>query len=223
MPPPSRETRHFYPIRCMAFGQNEPKTHRHTIVVPRRHHQDEAQAQKPGMMLADTSFLRHRMLGAACVSVAAITKERQDTARWCWQGRHQILCQPAHEEMYIPIGGFEQAAKAPSGNGGWRPPGEFFQGLAPGRDGLHEDEPAEDETMAPAPHRWHTTKDQGHKARQRGEGDQHVQSPRQRRERKELPMEVLMSPLHLFSRFSSSLRFRVSILSNVSDLGVGRR
>ena len=66
---------------------------------------------------------------------------------------------------------------------GGRPPGHLFQGLAPGRDGLHEDEPAEDETMATAPHRGHAAKDHGHKARQIGEGDQHVQSPLQRRER----------------------------------------
>ena len=45
----------------------------------------------------------------------------------------------------------------------------------------HEDEPAKDETMATAPHRGHAAKDQGHKARQIGEGDQHVQSPLQRR------------------------------------------
>jgi hypothetical protein len=37
--------------------------------------------------------------------------------------------------------------------------------------------------MAPTPHRGHAAKDQGHKARQIGEGDQHVQSPLQRRER----------------------------------------
>ena len=33
------------------------------------------------------------------------------------------------------------------------------------------------------PHRGHAAKDQGHKARQRGEGDQHGQSPLQRRDR----------------------------------------
>src|SRR5439155_19112761 len=190
----------FTAIRCMAFGQNEPKTHRHTIVVPRRHQQHEAQTKKPGMMLADAPFLRHRILGAAFVSVAAITKQIQDTVRWCGQGGQEILRQPAHEEMHIPIGGFEQAAKAPSGDGGWRPPGELFQGLAPGRDGLHEDEPAEDETMAPTPHRGHATKDHGHKARQIGEGDQHVQSPRQRRERDKSYRWTCSCRLYTFSR-----------------------
>ena len=46
-----------------------------------------------------------------------------------------------------------------------------------------EDEPAEYEAMAPAPYGGHAAKDQGHKAREIGEGDQHVQSPLQRRER----------------------------------------
>jgi hypothetical protein len=37
--------------------------------------------------------------------------------------------------------------------------------------------------MATAPYRGHAAKDQGHKAGQIGEGDQHVQSPLQRRKR----------------------------------------
>jgi len=124
-------------------------------------------------MLTDTPFLHHRILDPTFIGVAAITKEIQDAVRRCGQGGHEILRQPTHEEMHVPISGFEQAAKAPGGDGGWRPPGHLFQGLAPGRDGLHEDEPAEDETMATAPHRGHAAKDYGHKARQIGEGDHH--------------------------------------------------
>src|SRR2546427_10285385 len=127
------------------------------------------------MMLAYSSFLHHRVLGAAFVGVAAIAKEIQDAVRWCWQGGYEILRQPAHEEMHVPIGGFEHASKAPGGDGGGRPPGHLFQGLAPGGDGLHEDEPAAYETMATAPHRGHAAKDHGHKARQRGESDHHAQ------------------------------------------------
>ena len=173
----------FAAIIGMALRQNEAKVHRHTIAVPRRHQQHEAQPQKPGMMLAYTSFLHHRILGASFVGMAAIAKEIQDAVRRCWQGGHEILRQPAHEEMHVPIGGFEQASKAPGGDGGWRPPGHLFQGLAAGRDGLHEDKPAEYETMAPAPHRRHAAKYQGYKARQIGEGDQHVQSHFHRRDR----------------------------------------
>jgi len=59
------------------------------------------------------------------------------------KGGHEILCQPTHEERHVPRGSFAQASKAPGGDGGERPPGHLFQGLAPGRDGLHEDEPTE--------------------------------------------------------------------------------
>ena len=45
------------------------------------------------------------------------------------------------------------------------------------------DRPPKDELMATAPHRGHTTKYHSHKARQIGEGDQHAQSPLQRRDR----------------------------------------
>ena len=165
----------FTAITGVALGQNKPKAHGEAIAVPGRHQQDEAQAKKPGMMLADAPLLRHRILGAAFVGVAAIAKEIQDAVRRGGQGGHEILRQPAHEEMHVPIGSFQQAPKAPGGDGGGRPPGHLFQGLASGRDGLHEDEPAEDETMATAPHRGHAAKDQGHKARQIGEGDEHVQ------------------------------------------------
>src|SRR5262249_33867036 len=150
----------FAAIRRMAFGQNEPKTRRHAIVVPCRHQQHEAQAKKPGMMLTDTPFLRHRILGAAFVGVTAVAKQRQDAVGWRRQGDQEILRQPADEQMYIPIGGFEHAAKAPGGDRGGCPPGHLCQRFAPRVHGLHEDEPAEDETMAPAPHGGHATKDQ---------------------------------------------------------------
>src|SRR4029077_17574700 len=73
----------FAAIRRMAFRQNEPKAYGHTIAVPRRHQQDEAQTKKPRMMLTYPAFLRDRILGAACVGVAPIAKEIQDTVRWC--------------------------------------------------------------------------------------------------------------------------------------------
>jgi hypothetical protein len=50
----------------------------HAIPGPRRHQQHEAQAKKPGMRLALAPFLRHTILGAAFVGVAAIAKEIQD-------------------------------------------------------------------------------------------------------------------------------------------------
>ena len=75
----------FTAIPGVTLGQNEPKAHRDAIALPCRHQQDEAQAKKPGMMLTDTPFLRHRILGAAFVGVAAIAKEIQDAVRRGWQ------------------------------------------------------------------------------------------------------------------------------------------
>src|SRR2546423_11146361 len=111
------------------------------------------------MMLTNPPFLRYRVRGAVFVGVAAIAKKIQDAVRRCWQGGHEILRQPAYEEMHVPIGGFEHASKAPGGDGGlastWP---SLPRSCAPGRDGLHEDEPAEDEAMAPVPHRGHAAK-----------------------------------------------------------------
>ena len=66
--------------------------------------------------------------------------------------------------LYCPV--FEQTPKAPRGDAGGRPPGHLFQGMSPRVHGLHEDEPAEDEAMASAPHRGHAAKHQGYKTRE---------------------------------------------------------
>src|SRR5205807_8168050 len=92
----------FTAIPSVALGQKEPKAHWDAIAVPCRHQQDEAQAKKPRVMLADAPFLRHRILGAAFVGVAAIAKEIQDAVRWCGQGGHEILRQPADEKLHVP-------------------------------------------------------------------------------------------------------------------------
>jgi hypothetical protein len=85
--------------------------------------------------------------------------------------------------MHVPIGGFEQAAKAPGGDGGWRPSRHLFQGFSSRMHRLHEDQPAEQEAMAPAPHRGHAAKDQSHKTREVGEGHHHAQRHLQRGDR----------------------------------------
>src|SRR4030095_4181836 len=65
--------------RGVAFGQNDPKAHWHAIPIPGGHQQHEAQTKKPGMMLADASFLRHGILDATFVGMAAVTKQIQHT------------------------------------------------------------------------------------------------------------------------------------------------
>jgi hypothetical protein len=64
----------FAAIADVALGHNEPKAYRHAIAVPRRHQQHEAQAEKPGLMLAGAPLLRHRIFGPAFVGVAAVAK-----------------------------------------------------------------------------------------------------------------------------------------------------
>ena len=118
----------FAAIIGVAFGQDEPKAHRHTIPVPRGHQQHKAQAKKPGMMLAYTPFLHHRILGAAFVGVTAVAKQREDAIGGRRQGDQEILREPADEQMHVPIGRFQPASKAPGGESGGRPLGHLFQG-----------------------------------------------------------------------------------------------
>ena len=140
------------------------------IVVPCRHQQHEAQAKKPGMMLTDTPFLRHRILGAAFVGVTAVAKQIQDAIGWRRQGDQEILRQPADEQMHVPIGGFEHAAKAPGGDRGGCHQAISSNVLRPGCTACMK---MSQQKMS----RWrprHTVgmprKDQGHEARQIGEG-----------------------------------------------------
>src|SRR5437899_8443250 len=151
------------------------------------------------MMLAYTPFLAHRILGATFVGVTAVAKQIQHAIRGRRQGGQEILRQPVDEEMHVPIDGFEQASKAPRGDGGRGPSGHRFQGFSSRVHGLHEDEPAEYETMATAPHRGHAAKYHGHKAREIGEGDEHVQSPLQRRQREKSGRWKFSYRLYTFS------------------------
>jgi hypothetical protein len=188
----------FTAIRGVALGQNEAKARWHAIPVPCRHQQHEAQAKKPGMRPACPAFLRHRVLGAAFVGVIAIAKQIQHPiSRW-WQGGQEGLRPPVDEQMHVPVGGFEQAAKAPRGDGRWSPPGHLFQGVSPRVHGLHEDQPTEDKAMATTPHGGHATKHQSHKTREVGEGHQHMQrSLHGKGQRKKWTMGIPTSPLHL--------------------------
>jgi hypothetical protein len=74
--------------------------------------------------------------------------------------------------MDIPIGRLEHAPKAPDGDGGWRPAGQFFQGFPPRKQGLHDDEPTQEETVTPFPQAGHAAKQQCDEQGQVGNCDQ---------------------------------------------------
>src|SRR4029453_18246352 len=57
----------FAAILRVPLGQNEAKAHRYAIPLPSRPQHHKAYAKKPGMMLADASFLPDRIVSAAFV------------------------------------------------------------------------------------------------------------------------------------------------------------
>src|SRR2546426_8201316 len=90
--------------------------------------------KKPGMMLAYTPFLHHRILGAAFVGVTAVAKQIEDAIGGRRQGDQEILREPADEQMHVPISRFQQASKAPGGDsGGGAPFPSLPRFLAPRR------------------------------------------------------------------------------------------
>lgn len=69
----------------------------------------------------------------------------------CKKGGDGIVCEPLNEQVDRPIAGFEQASESPFGNLPWAPAGPLVQGFAAGRDGLHRDEPAENQSVLALP------------------------------------------------------------------------
>jgi hypothetical protein len=60
--------------------------------------------------------------------------------------------------MNIPVSRIQQAAKAPRRDLSRGPAGQFGQRFATRKEGLHDDQPAQDETVTVFPHTGHTAK-----------------------------------------------------------------
>ena len=73
--------------------------------------------------------------------------------------------------MDVPIGRLEHTAKAPHRDVGWRPAGQFFQGFPPWVQGLHENQPTQDEAMPAFPDAGHAAKQDRDKEGQIGDRD----------------------------------------------------
>ena len=89
------------------------KPPRDALAVPSGDQQHKADTEKPGAMLAFSAFLRHRILGAAFVGLAAIANKIEKAITWRRQRGDEVVSHPADEEMDIPIAGFEQSRKVP--------------------------------------------------------------------------------------------------------------
>jgi hypothetical protein len=156
----------------MGLGQNDAKGYWDTVDIPRSHQQHEAHAEKPGMMLAETPLLRHRILGAAFVFVAAITNEIEDAIGGSWESLDDVICQPFDEQMDTPVGRGEQAPETPCRDDRWAPAVHLLEGFTPRIDGLEHNEPAEKQPGLTLPHTRHAPEDSSDKGRQVGQ-DEH--------------------------------------------------
>src|SRR2546426_6197666 len=142
----------------MVFRSNEAKGHRQAIHIPVDNQQGETDAEKPGMMLAFTSFLCQGILEAPLGFVTPVAHNIKDTVLGWWQGVQGFLYPPFHKQVDIPVSRFEHATKAPSRDRDRGPAGEFFQGFPPWEKGLHENKPTEHEAVATFPHAGHPAK-----------------------------------------------------------------
>ena len=165
----------FIATTLMTFGQNDAKAHRNPLTVPSRDQHHEADAEKPGVMLAFSAWLRHWIFGAAFVGLAAGANKIEEAVARRWQGDKKVLSHPADEQMDVPIGSFEKPSKAPGGDRRGRPSRHLLQGFASGIECLHEDEPAEHEAMVAFPYAGQALKRGSDESGQIREGDHHGQ------------------------------------------------
>jgi len=120
--------------------------------------------------------------------VTAVTHEIEGTVfRW-WQGVQGFLHPPLNEQMDIPIARLQQAAEAPYRDRGRGPTREFFQGFAPWKQGLHDNEPTQDEAMPTFPDTRHPAKQDRDEQGQIGDRDHSM--PHQERDVGDKPSRV---------------------------------
>jgi hypothetical protein len=82
-----------------------------------------------------------------------------------------FLDPPRYQQMDIPIGRLEDAAQAPGRDRARRPTGKLFQGFPPWVEGLHEDQPTEEEAMTAFPDAGHSAKQDRDKEGQVSDGN----------------------------------------------------
>src|SRR5262252_4708415 len=147
-------------VRRIGFAPNQAKSHREAIDVPRGNQQGKADAKKPRLMLAFPPFWGQGILCPPLGFDTAIPHQMECPVLGWGQGLQRFRDPPRHQHMDIPIRGFEQPAKAPDGDRARRPASQFFQGFPPWKQGLHDDEPTQDETVTTFPHTGHAAKQQ---------------------------------------------------------------
>src|SRR5215471_7841172 len=155
----------------MGFHPYQPKGHGEAIDVPRGDQQGKTNPEKPGLMLTLASLLGQRIPCPPLGLHTAIPDERERPVLGWGQGLQGFLNPPRHQQMDVPIGRLEHTAKAPHRDLGWRPAGQFFQGFPPWVQGLHEDQPTQDEAMPAFPEAGHAAKQDRDKKGQIGDRD----------------------------------------------------
>src|SRR5215471_5443095 len=161
----------------MAFRSDQTKRDWEAIALPVDDQQGKADPEKPRVMCTLTAFLGQRVLSAPLGFIAAVTNKMDGPIRGRWQGIERFLDPPLHQQMHMPIARLEQAAKAPRRDLGRSPASQFGQSFVPWEEGLHEDQPTQDEAMTAFPDAGHTTKQDGDEQGQIGDRNHSITTP----------------------------------------------
>src|SRR5215217_5376492 len=166
---PSHETTHFPYGTPDGFWVESGERPRGSDSCPTWRSTEQSAPPKPRLMRAFTPLLRYRMLCSPLGFHTAIAHEMERPVLGWWQGVEGFLHPPLQQQMDIPIGRLEHTAKTPSRDRARSPTGQLFQCFPPWKEGLHDDEPTEHETVTVFPDTGHTAKKDRDEQRQIGD------------------------------------------------------
>src|SRR5882724_2788145 len=142
----------------MGFRSDQTKSDWEAIDIPVDDQQSKANPEKPRVMFTFPSFLGQGILRTPLRLLTAVTHEKEGAILGRWQGVQGLLDPPFHQEMDIPVGRLQHATQAPGSHLGRGPVDKLCQGFPPWVQGLHEDQPTQDEAMTTFPDARHPAK-----------------------------------------------------------------
>lgn len=153
----------------MRFRQDDAKGDRNTLDVPGHDQQGKANPEKPIFMLGSATLLGKGVFLGAFGFMTAIANDIDRAIICRRQGSDDIVGEPCDEQVDTPITGFEQASQAPLGDLSWTPMSQVLQGFPSRIDGLHDNQPAQNQSVVAFPHTGHASKHGGDERRQVGQ------------------------------------------------------
>src|ERR1700756_1075067 len=142
-------------IRGMALRSDQTKSPWEARDIPVDEPQGTAYPEKPRGLCTLPSFLGQGRRAPPLGFVPAVTHTMAVSMRGQRQGVERFWDPPRPPPRHMPLARLPQAAAPPRGEGRRGPAGALCPGVPPWVQGLHADQPTQDEAMAAFPDTGH--------------------------------------------------------------------